>query len=250
MPTSGASLRTGGAVTLARRLVAEGLGTALLLAVVVGSGIMADRLAGGNMALALLANAIATGAGLLALILMFGALSGAHFNPLVTLSEAWQRNMPLGDVLPYIAVQLAGALAGVMAAHAMFELPLMLASQHTRTGAAQWFSEFVATFGLLGVIIGCSRSKPAAVPLAVAAYITAAYWFTSSTSFANPAVTLARAATNTFAGIRPQDTPGFILAQLAGAAAATLLFGWLYRPATPGATVAGTVAPADFPQEA
>lgn len=235
-------------MTLARRLVAEGLGTALLLAVVVGSGIMAERLAGGNIALALLANAIATGAGLLALILMFGALSGAHFNPVVTLSEAWQRNMPLREVLPYIAVQVAGAFAGIMAAHAMFELPLLFASQHVRTGPAQWFSEFVATFGLLAVIIGCSRSKPAAVPLAVAAYITAAYWFTSSTSFANPAVTLARAATDTFAGIRPQDAPGFILAQLAGAAAATLLFGWLYRPAPRGATVAGTVAPSDFPQ--
>lgn len=234
-------------MTLARRLVAEGLGTALLLAVVVGSGIMAERLAGGNVAIALLANAVATGAGLLALILMLGAISGAHFNPVVTLSEAWQRNMPLREVLPYIAVQVAGAFAGVMAAHGMFELPLVFASQHVRTGPAQWFSEFVATFGLLAVIIGCSRSKPASVPCAVAAYITAAYWFTSSTSFANPAVTLARAASDTFAGIRPSDAPGFILAQLAGAAAATLLFSWLYRPAPPGATVAGTVAPGDFP---
>lgn len=233
-------------MTRARRLVAEGLGTAMLLAVVVGSGIMAERLAGGNVAIALLANALATGSGLVALILMFGTISGAHFNPVVTLSEAWQRNMPLADVLPYIAVQLAGALAGVMAAHGMFELPLVSASQHLRAGPAQWFSEFVATFGLLAVIIGCSRSRPAIVPFAVAAYITAAYWFTSSTSFANPAVTLARAATDTFAGIRPADTPGFILAQLAGAAAATLLFCWLY-PATPaGANVAGTVSPGDF----
>lgn len=233
-------------MTLARRLVAEGLGSALLLALVVGSGIMAERLAGGNSAVALLANAIATGAGLLALILMFGAISGAHFNPVVTLSEAWQRNMPLREVLPYIGVQVAGAFAGVMAAHAMFELPLLFASQHVRTGPAQWFSEFVATFGLLAVIIGTSRSKPAAVPGAVAAYITAAYWFTSSTSFANPAVTLARAATDTFAGIRPLDAPGFIVAQLAGAAAASLLFNWLYRPAPAGTTVAGTVAPGDF----
>ena len=234
-------------MTRARRLVAEGLGTAMLLAVVVGSGIMAERLAGGNGALALLANALATGAGLVALILMFGTISGAHFNPVVTLSEAWQRNMPLADVLPYIAEQLVGAFAGVMAAHAMFGLPLVSASQHLRAGPAQWFSEFVATFGLLAVIIGCSRSRPANVPFAVAAYITAAYWFTSSTSFANPAVTLARAATDTFAGIRPLDAPGFIVAQLAGAAAATLVFCWLYPAAPVGATVAGTVAPGDFP---
>ena len=220
-------------MTLARRLVAEGLGSAMLLAVVVGSGIMAERLAGGNIAIALLANALATGAGLIALILMFGAISGAHFNPAVTLSEAWQKNMPASEVLPYLAVQISGALAGVAAAHLMFELPLFFASGHIRTGAAQWWSEFVATFGLIAVIIGCSRSRPAVTPFAVAAYITAAYWFTSSTSFANPAVTLARAASNTFAGIRPVDTPGFILAQLAGASAATLLFCWLYPKKTP-----------------
>ena len=219
-------------MTLARRLVAEGLGTAMLLAVVVGSGIMAQRLAGGNVAIALLANAIATGAGLVALILMFGAVSGAHFNPVVTLSEAWQNNLPYRDVLPYIAVQVAGAFAGVAAAHGMFELPIYFASTHARSGAAQWWSEFVATFGLIGVIIGCTRSRPAVTPFAVAAYITAAYWFTASTSFANPAVTIARAATDTFAGIRPADAPGFIIAQLAGAAAATLLFCWLY-PARP-----------------
>ena len=234
-------------MTLARRLVAEGLGTALLLAVVVGSGIMAERLAGGNEALALLANAIATGSGLVALILMFGTVSGAHFNPVVTLSEAWQGNMPAREALPYIVLQLMGAFAGVMAAHAMFGLPLLAASQHVRSGPAQWFSEFVATFGLLAVIIGCSRSRPASVPFAVAAYITSAYWFTASTSFANPAVTLARAATNTFAGIRPGDAPGFIAAQLAGAAAATAVFCWLYPATPPGATVAGTVAPGDFP---
>ena len=216
-------------MTIARRLVAEGLGTAFLLAVVVGSGIMAERLAGGNVAIALLANALATGAGLAALILAFGPISGAHFNPAVTLSAAWQKGMPAREVLPYIAVQVAGAFAGVAAAHMMFDDPLFFASQHARTGAAQWWSEFVATFGLIAVIIGCSRSRPAVTPFAVAAYITAAYWFTSSTSFANPAVTLARSATDTFAGIRPGDAPGFIAAQLLGAAAATLLFCWLYR---------------------
>jgi glycerol uptake facilitator-like aquaporin len=218
-------------VTLARRLVGEGLGTALLLAVVVGSGIMAERLAGGNVALALLANAIATGAGLVALILMFGPISGAHFNPAVTLSEAWQKNLPSSHVLPYIALQVAGAFAGVAAAHAMFDAPLFSASLHVRTGVSQWWSEFVATFGLIGVIIGCSRSRPSITPFAVAAYITSAYWFTASTSFANPAVTLARSVSDTFAGIRPLDAPGFIVAQLLGAGAATLLFCWLYpRP--------------------
>ncbi|MCH8622794.1 MIP/aquaporin family protein [Undibacterium sp. TS12] len=213
---------------LARRLVAEGLGTAMLLAVVVGSGIMAERLAGGNVAIALLANAIATGAGLIALILMFGPVSGAHFNPVVTLSEAVQKNLPGRDVLPYLLVQVLGAFAGVAAAHGMFDLPLFAASEHVRTGLSQWWSEFVASFGLIAVIISCSRSRPTVTPFAVAAYITAAYWFTSSTSFANPAVTLARAATNTFAGIRPADAPGFIVAQLLGAAVATLVFGWLY----------------------
>jgi glycerol uptake facilitator-like aquaporin len=233
-------------MTLARRIVAEGLGSSFLLSVVVGSGIMAERLAGGNVALALLANAIATGAGLVALILMFGTISGAHFNPVVTLSEAWQRNMPASEVLPYIAIQLAGAFAGVAAAHGMFGEPVFFASEHVRTGAAQWWSEFVATFGLIGVIIGCSRSRPSATPFAVAAYITSAYWFTASTSFANPAVTLARSASNTFAGIRPVDAPGFIAAQLLGAAAATLIFCWLYPAPPRGATVAGTVAPSQF----
>jgi len=233
-------------MTAARRLTAEGLGTAFLLAVVVGSGIMAERLAGGNIAIALLANAVATGAGLVALILMFGTISGAHFNPVVTLSEAWQGNLPWKEVAPYIAVQILGAFAGVAAAHGMFDLPLFFASAHVRTGASQWWSEFIATFGLIAVIIGCSRSRPAITPFAVAAYITAAYWFTSSTSFANPAVTLARAATDTFAGIRPGDAPGFIGAQLLGAAAATLLFCWLYPAPPQGATVGGTVAPGDF----
>lgn len=233
-------------MTFGRRLVAEGLGTAMLLAVVVGSGIMAERLAGGNVAIALLANAIATGAGLVALILMFGTISGAHFNPAVTLSEAWQHNLPGREVLPYIAVQVIGAFAGVAAAHGMFGEPLFFASEHVRTGPGQWWSECVATFGLIAVIIGCSRSRPAVTPFAVAAYITAAYWFTSSTSFANPAVTLARAATNTFAGIRPIDAPGFIVAQLVGAGAASLLFCWLYPAPPADATVAGTVAPGDF----
>ena len=233
-------------MTLSRRLVSEGLGTAFLLAVVVGSGIMAERLAGGNVAIALLANSIATGAGLVALILMFGTISGAHFNPVVTLSEAWQKNMPGGEVLPYLLVQVAGAFAGVAAAHLMFGDPVFFASQHVRTGGAQWWSEFVATFGLIAVIIGCSRSRPGVTPFAVAAYITAAYWFTSSTSFANPAVTLARSATDTFAGIRPGDAPGFIAAQLLGAGAATLVFCWLYPPAPKSATVGGTVAPSDF----
>jgi glycerol uptake facilitator-like aquaporin len=215
-------------MSLTKRVVAEGLGTAFLLAIVVGSGIMAERLADGNVAIALLANTIATGAGLIALILMFGTISGAHFNPVVTLSEAFQKNLPSKDVLPYIAAQSIGAFAGVAAAHGMFETPIFFASEHVRTGMSQWWSEFIATFGLIAVIISCSRSRPTVTPFAVAAYITAAYWFTSSTSFANPAVTLARAATNTFAGIRPVDAPGFIVAQLLGAAAATLLFCWLY----------------------
>lgn len=233
-------------MTLARRIVSEGLGTAFLLAVVVGSGIMAERLAGGSVALALLANAIATGAGLIALILMFGTISGAHFNPVVTLSEAWQKNLPAAEVLPYIGAQMVGAFAGVAAAHLMFGDPVFFASHHVRTGGAQWWSEFVATFGLIAVIIGCSRSRPSVTPFAVAAYITSAYWFTSSTSFANPAVTLARSATDTFAGIRPGDAPGFIVAQLLGASAATLVFCWLYPPAPMDATVGGTVAPSDF----
>ncbi|MFZ6746208.1 MIP/aquaporin family protein [Undibacterium sp. JH2W] len=215
-------------MSMAKRLVAEGLGTAFLLAVVVGSGIMAERLAGGNVALALLANSLATGSGLIALILVFGPLSGAHFNPAVTLSEALQKNISGKEALPYILIQVLGAFAGVAAAHGMFDYPLFLASEHVRTGMAQWWSEFIASFGLIAVIISCTRSRPAVTPFAVAAYITAAYWFTSSTSFANPAVTLARAASNTFAGIRPMDTPGFIIAQVLGAIAATAVFCWLY----------------------
>jgi glycerol uptake facilitator-like aquaporin len=216
---------------LARRAVAEGLGTALLLATVVGSGIMGERLAGGNGAVALLANTLATGAGLVALILTFGPVSGAHFNPAVTLADAAQGALPWREVPAYVLAQIGGALAGVAAADVMFELPAFSASRHARTGAAQWLSEFIATFGLLAVIGGCSRRRASAVPFAVGAYITAAYWFTASTSFANPAVTLARAATDTFAGIRPADVPGFVVAQLAGAAAAAVVFRWLV-PAT------------------
>ena len=218
--------------SLARRLLAEAVGTAFLLAAVVGSGIMGERLAAGNAAVALLANTVATGAALVALILAFGPISGAHFNPAVTLSDASQGGMGWSEVAPYIAAQVVGAFAGVAAAHVMFELPLFFASRHARAGGAQMFSEFVATFGLLAVIWGCARTRSSVVPFAVAAYITAAYWFTSSTSFANPAVTLARAASDTFAGIRPADAPGFIVAQLLGAAAATALFRWLV-PALP-----------------
>jgi glycerol uptake facilitator-like aquaporin len=207
--------------------VAEFAGTLFLLAAVVGSGIMAERLAAGNMALALLANTIATGAALVALILAFGPISGAHLNPAVTLADAWQGGIAWREALAYIAAQIAGAFAGVAAAHLMFGLPLFSASTHARFGPAQLFSEFVATFGLLSVIWGCVRHRPAATPFAVGAYITAAYWFTASTSFANPAVTLARSASNTFAGIRPADVAGFIAAQLAGAFVATALFRWL-----------------------
>jgi glycerol uptake facilitator-like aquaporin len=212
---------------LARRACAEGIGTALLLATVVGSGIMAERLAGGNVAIALLANTIATGAGLVALILTFGPISGAHFNPAVTLVDAWQRGLPWREVPAYLAAQIAGAFAGVAVAHGMFAEPVFAWSRHARAGAPQLLSEFVATFGLLAVIWGVSRRRSTAVPFAVGAYITAAYWFTASTSFANPAVTLARSVTDTFAGIRPVDAPGFVAAQLAGAIAATALFRWL-----------------------
>jgi glycerol uptake facilitator-like aquaporin len=216
-------------MNLQRRLFAEWLGTAFLLATIVGSGIMAERLSGGNVAIALLANAIATGAVLCALILTFAETSGAHFNPAVTFAATLRRELSPKEAILYISVQIIGAFCGVAAAHGMFGEPMFFASQHMRTGPAQWWSEFIATFGLLAVIIGCSRSRPNAVPFAVASYIVGAYWFTSSTSFANPAVTLARAATNTFAGIRPVDALGFIVAQLVGASAATLSFGWLLK---------------------
>ena len=210
-----------------RRAVAEALGTAFLLAAVIGSGIMGERLSGGNVAIALLANTLATGAMLVTLILTFGPISGAHFNPAVTLADASQGGLAWREVPIYLAAQIVGAFAGVAAAHLMFSEPLFFASRHARSGSAQLFSEFIATFGLLSVIWGCARLRSSAVPFAVGAYITGAYWFTSSTSFANPAVTLARAASDTFAGIRPADAPGFIVAQFAGAMAATLLFRWL-----------------------
>ena len=213
--------------TIARRVTAEAVGTCVLLAAVVGSGIMGERLAGGNVAVALLANTLATGAALVALILTFGPISGAHLNPAVTLVDASQGGLPWDEVPLYLGAQIIGAFAGVAAAHFMFEMPLFFASRHARSGLAQAFSEFVATFGLLAVIWGCARLRSSAVPFAVASYITAAYWFTASTSFANPAVTLARSATDTFAGIRPADAPAFVIAQLLGAAAATGLFRWL-----------------------
>jgi glycerol uptake facilitator-like aquaporin len=212
---------------LPRRLVAEGVGTAFLLTAVVGSGIMGERLAGGNVAIALLANTIATGSTLVVLILTFGPISGGQFNPAVTLADATQGGLSWRDVPPYMASQLAGAVLGVFAAHLMFGEALFQVSQHVRAGGAQLFSEFVATFGLLAVIWGCARKRPESLPVAVGLYITGAYWFTASTSFANPAVTVARALTNTFAGIRPSDAPGFIAAQLAGALSATFLFRWL-----------------------
>lgn len=212
---------------LGRRAFAEALGTAFLLAVVIGSGIMGERLSGGNVAIALLANTLATGAGLVTLILTFGAVSGAHFNPAVTIADATRGGLPWRDVPAYVLAQVFGAFAGVAVAHVMFGEPLFSASTHVRDRAGELVGEFVATFGLLGTIWGTSRKRPAAVPFAVGAYIASAYWFTSSTSFANPAVTLARAASNTFAGIRPADAPGFIVAQLLGAAAATGTFAWL-----------------------
>jgi glycerol uptake facilitator-like aquaporin len=214
-------------MTVGRRIAAEAIGTALLLAAVVGSGIMGDRLAGGNVAIALLANTLATGAMLVALILTFGPISGAHFNPAVTLADASQGGLAWRDAPGSIAAQVVGAFAGVATAHLMFGKAVFSVSRHVRAGASQMFSEAVATFGLLCVIWGCARLRSSAVPFAVGAYITGAYWFTASTSFANPAVTAARAFTDTFAGIRPADAPGFVTAQFAGAAAATVLFWWL-----------------------
>lgn len=207
--------------------LAEFLGTAFLLAAVVGSGIMGEQLAGGNVAIALLANTLATGAILTVLILVLGPISGAHFNPVVTLAMAAAGELPWREAPAYLAAQFAGGFAGVAAAHLMFGMPLFFASTHARHGAAQLWSEAVATSGLLFVIWGCSRFRPSTTAYGVGAYITAAYWFTASTSFANPAVTLARSASNTFAGIRPIDVLPFIAAQLLGGFAATLLFRWL-----------------------
>jgi glycerol uptake facilitator-like aquaporin len=222
-------------MSLSRRLAAEALGTGLLLAAIVGSGIMGEKLAGGNVAIALLANTAATGAMLVTLIFTFGPISGAHFNPAVTLAIASQRGIGWGDVPVYILAQVLGALLGVGAAHLMFGEAVFQVSEHARDGGAQLFSEFVATFGLLCVIWGCSRLRSEALPVAVGLYITGAYWFTASTSFANPAVTLARAFTDTFSGIRPIDAPGFILAQIFGAFTATVLFHWLV-PSLPSET--------------
>jgi glycerol uptake facilitator-like aquaporin len=213
-----------------RRLAAESIGTAMLLAAVVGSGIMADRLSGGNDAIALLANAVATAAALAALLLTFGPISGAHFNPAVSIADASLGGLRWQDVPAYVFAQVLGAVLGVWTAHVMFGERLFMLSLRARSGPAQLVSEFVATFGLVSVIWGCSRRRSDAVPFAVAAYVAAAYWFTASTSFANPAVTVARALTDTFAGIRPADVPGFIGAQLAGAATATLLCRWLVPP--------------------
>jgi glycerol uptake facilitator-like aquaporin len=216
-------------VSLSRRLVAEFLGTAFLVAAVIGSGIMGERLAGGNLALVLLANTIATGAALVALILVFGPISGAHLNPAVSLAEALDRKLPWSEAPPYMLVQILGGLCGAIAAHFMFQLPYISLSQRARSGPAIIFSEFVATFGLLAVIRGGAQLGLKVVALAVGAWITAAYWFTASTSFANPAVTIARSISDTFAGIRPVDVPYFLLAQIAGALAATYLFRWLFR---------------------
>jgi glycerol uptake facilitator-like aquaporin len=210
---------------LRTRVVSEFLGTAFLVAAVVGSGIMGERLAGGNVAIALLANTIATGAALVALILTFGRISGAHLNPAVTISDAIERGLPWSEVPAYVAAQCAGGITGAIVAHLMFGLPWYSPSSHARHGWAMIFSEFVATFGLLAVIWGCSRSRSSnVIPFAVASYIAAAYWFTASTSFANPAVTIARSLSDTFSGIRPADVPLFIAAQLVGAVAATLTF--------------------------
>jgi glycerol uptake facilitator-like aquaporin len=216
---------------LARRLLAEGVGAAFLLATVVGSGVMGANLAGGNVALALLANTIATGAILTVLILIFGPVSGAHMNPAVSFAFALRRKLPWRDFIGYVGAQLVGAIAGVWVAHLMFALPVWQISTHMRSGPSQWFSEGVATFGLLMTIFGCVARAPAAVVYAVGLYITAAYWFTASTSFANPAVTIARALSDTFAGIAPSGVVGFILAQLAGTVAAVVLRPWLWPDA-------------------
>lgn len=217
-------------LSLSRRVVSEFVGTAFLVAAVIGSGVMAERLANGNVALALLANTVATGAALVALILTFGSISGAHFNPVVTVMQAFSGGFPWRDIFPYLSGQVVGGIAGAIAAHLMFGLPMLSLSTHVRAGPAQAFSESVATFGLVTVIWGSSRFQPAAIPFAVGAYITAAYWFTASTSFANPAVTIARAFSDTFAGIRPNDAPWFLLAQFAGGFGATLVFRWLVGP--------------------
>jgi glycerol uptake facilitator-like aquaporin len=217
--------------SVARRLAAEALGTTLLLAIVIGSGVMGERLSGGNVAIALLGNTVATGAGLVVLITIFGPISGAHFNPAVTLAFGLRREIGWGLVLAYCVSQIVGGVIGVYAAHAMFAEPIIQVSTKLRDGPAQAFSEFVATFGLLATILGAVRFRPDFTPVAVGLYITSAYWFTASTSFANPAVTIARSLSNTFAGIAPSSAPAFIAAQLVGAVAAVVVFGWLLKEA-------------------
>jgi glycerol uptake facilitator-like aquaporin len=214
-------------MTLMRRVLAEFLGSAFLVATVVGSGVMAERLGNGNVALALLANTLATGAALVALILAFGQISGAHFNPVVTLMDALEKGLPWQETPHYVFGQVLGGITGAVVAHVMFSLPAISFSHHVRSGPSQVFSEFIATFGLVSVIWGCSRLRSNAVAFAVGAYITAAYWFTASTSFANPAVTIARCLSDTFAGIRPVDVPWFVIAQFLGGIVATLIFRWL-----------------------
>jgi glycerol uptake facilitator-like aquaporin len=213
--------------SLSRRLVAEFLGTAFLVAAVVGSGIMGERLANGNVALALLANTIATGAALIALILTFRPISGAHLNPVVSIAEAFLGRHTWGEAWLYVTAQVSGGILGTACADAMFALPPFALSHHARTGPPQWLSEFIATFGLLLVLAACARFETNWIPVAVGCYIMAAYWFTASTSFANPAVTVARALTDTFAGIHPTDVPAFIAAQLCGGLSAVLVFNWL-----------------------
>ena len=218
--------------SMSRRVAGEALGTALLLAIVIGSGIMGERLAGGNVAIALLGNTLATGAGLVVLITIFGPLSGAHFNPAVTLVFAYRRELNWGTAGAYVLAQIAGGIAGVWTAHAMFSEPILQISTKLREGPAQGWSEFVATFGLIAASLGSIRFRPDATPMIVGLYITSAYWFTASTSFANPAVTVARALSDTFAGIAPTSAPIFILAQVAGALIAATLFAWLLKERT------------------
>lgn len=215
---------------VARRVVAEGLGTGLLVATVVGSGIMAEKLAGGNVAVALLGNTIPTGAILVVLVLALGPISGAHLNPAVSLVMAVNGGLRWRELAPYVAAQVVGGILGTLAAHAMFELSLLQVASKARTGPSQWFAEFVATFGLLITILAVVRYRIEAVPFAVGLYITAAYWFTASTSFANPAVTIARSLTDTFSGISPTNAPMFVIAQIAGAFAGMALMGWLVAP--------------------
>jgi glycerol uptake facilitator-like aquaporin len=216
--------------SILQRTCAEFLGTAFLVTAVVGSGIMGDRLSNGNTAIALMANSIATGAALVTLILTFGPISGAHFNPVVTIADALSGGLARADILPYIPAQFAGGFAGTINSHFMFGLPGITYSRHARSGPTQFYAEIVATFGLMAVISTCSKLNARAIPVAVGGYIAAAYWFTSSTSFANPAVAVARCFTDTFAGIRPRDVPGFVVAETLGAAVACLLFRWLIAP--------------------